>query len=255
MSRKKGKEKEMDNIENIIDRIKKAVRLANKTTEAGERDVAMRLARNLADKHGIAFSEIELDAETAAPDKPQREDAEGWESYDAAVDARVCVILRKHFAVVRVLYVNKARGKVRYTYFGSRLNIDIAKYVADILRREAKKAWREVKKAEKDGVLGFALKRCDYMAGFFFRIHQKLLEHPIRNDLEAVKKESERAEEMFRQFADGEKIENKKPRTSNNMDSRAAGYERAGNISLNRPCGTGTPSSGKIEQKAVLGLR
>lgn len=44
-----------DNIDGIIERIKKAVRLANKTTEAGERETAMRLAKNLAEKNGIAF--------------------------------------------------------------------------------------------------------------------------------------------------------------------------------------------------------
>ena len=45
----------MDAIDKIIERIKKAVRLANKTTESGERETALRLARNLAEKNDIAL--------------------------------------------------------------------------------------------------------------------------------------------------------------------------------------------------------
>ena len=59
-----------DNIDGIIERIKKAVRLANKTTEAGERETAMRLAKNLAEKNGIAFAEIAVDEESVC--KAQR---------------------------------------------------------------------------------------------------------------------------------------------------------------------------------------
>ena len=145
----KEKEKEMDAIDKIIERIKKAVRLANKTTEAGERETAMRLARNLAEKNGIAFDEIEIERE-AVGSACQEEDGE-LKPLDMAVDGRIGGVLRNHFAVVMMMHLYKSRRKVRYTYFGSHLNIDIAKYVADILRREARKAWRNAKKDAERG--------------------------------------------------------------------------------------------------------
>lgn len=105
-----------DNIDGIIERIKKAVRLANKTTEAGERETAMRLAKNLAEKNGIAFDEIAVDEESVCKaqraqegrcgeplprlyvvgsgvaESPLRERcAEGWRIAGASPDRAECV--------------------------------------------------------------------------------------------------------------------------------------------------------------------
>ena len=248
----------MDAIDKIIDRIKKAVRLANKTTEAGERETAIRLARNLAEKHGIAFSEVEADAVVADSAKQVEED--GFQSYDAIVDGRICGIIRAHFAVVTMLYLRHVgtTRKVKRTYFGSSLNIEIAKYVADILRREAQKAWRNVKKMEADGMLGFRLKRADYMAGFFWKIHKRLTEHPIRNDIDQRNAESKKAEELFDKYRQNNKVEDHKMRGGGDSADSASlysGFMAADKIALNRPCGNGMPSAGAIGKHGVLGLR
>lgn len=50
----------MTEIENTIEKIKKAVRLANKTTEQGERETALRLARRFAEAKGLAFDDAVL---------------------------------------------------------------------------------------------------------------------------------------------------------------------------------------------------
>ena len=247
----------MDNIDKIIERIKKAVRLANKTTEAGEREVAMRLARNLAEKNGIAFSEIESDAVVA--DSAKQVNEEELQSYDAIVDGRICGIIRVHFAVVVMLYVRHIgmTRTVQKTYFGSSLNIEIAKYVADILRREAQKAWREVKRMEANGTLGFRLKRADYMAGFFWKIHKRLTEHPIRNDLDQRDAESKKAEELFEKYRQNNAVKDAKTRGGGaNADNASlySGFMAADKISLNRPCGNGAPRSGEISKQGVLGF-
>lgn len=244
---------EMDAIDKIIERIKKAVRLANKTTESGERETAMRLARNLAEKNGIAFDEIEIEREAVGL-AYQEEEGE-LKSMDMAVDGRICGVLRNHFAVVMMMHLFKARRKVRYTYFGSHLNIDIAKYVADILRREARKAWRNAKKDAQCGFFSAPLKRADFMAGFFFRIHMKLEENPIRNDRDQVAAESKKAEELFKRYKESNEVNEMKPKMGNNMASRILGFDSAARVSLNRPCGNGMPSAGAIGTQGVLGLR
>lgn len=241
------------NIDEVIAKIKKAVRLANKTTEAGERETAMRLARNLAEKNGIAFDEIEIERE--AVDAAHHEEEDELKSMDLAVDGRICGVLRNHFAVVMMMHLYKTRRKVRYTYFGSRLNIDIAKYVADILRREAKKAWRDAKKDVQCGIFNVPLKRADFMAGFFFRIHRKLEENPIRNDRDQVAAESKKAEELFNRYKESNEVNETKPKMGNNMASCILGFDSAARVSLNRPCGNGMPSAGAIGRQEVLGLR
>lgn len=243
----------MDAIDKIIERIKKAVRLANKTTEAGERETAMRLARNLAEKNGIAFDEIEIEREAVGAAHHEEEDE--LKSLDMAVDGHICGVLRNHFAVIMMMTVYKKRRKVRYTYFGSHLNIDIAKYVADILRREAKKAWRDAKKDVQCGIFNVPLKRADFMAGFFFRIHRKLEENPIRNDRDQVAAESKKAEELFSRYKESNEVNEMKPKMGNNMASCMLGFDSAARVSLNRPCGNGMPSAGAIGRQGVLGLR
>lgn len=240
-------------IDKIIERIKKAVRLANKTTEAGERETAMRLARNLAEKNGIAFDEIEIEREAVGSARQEEEDE--LKSMDMAVDGRICGVIRNHFAVVMMMHLYKTRRKVRYTYFGSRLNIDIAKYVADILRREARKAWRNAKRNAQCGIFSNNLKRADFMAGFFFRIHMKLKENPIRNDRDQVAAESNKAEELFDRYKERNEVNETKPKTGNNIASRILGFDSAAMISLNRPCGNGMQSAGAIGTQGVLGLR
>ena len=58
-------------IDEVIAKIKKAIRLANKTTSEGERDTALRLARRLAEKNGVAFDEV---AEEASADRAVKVD-------------------------------------------------------------------------------------------------------------------------------------------------------------------------------------
>lgn len=242
-----------DNIDGIIERIKKAVRLANKTTEAGERETAMRLAKNLAEKNGIAFDEIAVDEESVG--KAQRAQDEDWKATDMVVDGRICQVLREHFGVVcMMMMIRRATNKRKFTYFGPMVNIEIAKYAADILRREACRAWRDVKKAEKDGTLGFKLRRTDYMEGFFLKINKKLEDHPMRNDISEA---SQKAEAEFKKYEQeqGNVKEYKQRVVKDDAASLYHGYMSADRVSLNRPCGNGAPKAGELQERRQIGRR
>ena len=241
-----------DNIDGIIERIKKAVRLANKTTEAGERETAMRLAKNLAEKNGIAFDEIAVDEESVG--KAQRAQDEDWKATDMVVDGRICQVLREHFGVVCMITIRRETDKRKFTYFGPMVNIEIAKYAADILRREACRAWRDVKKSEKEGTLGFKLRRADYMDGFFWKIHKKLEAHPLRNDISEA---SQKAEAAFKQYEQeqGNVKEHKQRGVKDDAASLYHGYMSADRVSLNRPCGNGAPKAGELQERRQIGRR
>ena len=241
-----------DNIDGIIERIKKAVRLANKTTEAGERETAMRLAKNLAEKNGIAFDEIAVDEESVC--KAQRAQDKDWKATDMVVDGRICQVLRAHFGVVCMMTIRRETDKRKFTYFGPMVNIEIAKYAADILRREACRAWRDVEKSEKEGTLGFNLRRADYMAGFFLKIHKKLEAHPLWNDIrEAIQK----ADAEFKKYEheQGKVKEHKQRGVKDDAASLYHGYMSADRVSLNRPCGNGAPKAGELQERRQIGRR
>ena len=231
----------MNNIDNIIERIKKAVRLANKTTEAGERDTAMRLARQLAERNGVAFEDILENNHDAGR---QVQESSEWEHGHGVIDGHACVIIRNHFGVVVMLH---ARGVMRkYTYFGNSLNIGIAKYVNEILHREAQKAWREVKK-ETEWELGFEVDKKSFMRGWFFRIHKKLTEHPIRNDLDQFEAERKAAEEQFKRYSDDHNVRNSNIAGAGKRADDASLYHGsmlADRVSLNRPCEAGGTGAG-----------
>lgn len=244
----------MDNIDNIIERIKKAVRLANKTTEAGERDTAMRLARQLAERNGVAFEDILENNHDAGR---QVQESSEWEHGHGVIDGHACVILRNHFGVVVMLH---ARGVMRkYTYFGNSLNIGIAKYVNEILHREAQKAWREVKK-ETEWELGFKIDKKSFMRGWFFRIHRKLTEHPIRNDLDQFEAERKAAEEQFKRYSDDHNVRNSNIAGAGKRADDASlyhGFMLADRVSLNRPCEADGTCAGvaQVGRQVRIGMR
>lgn len=239
----------MDNIEAVIEKIKKAIRLANKTTEAGERETAMRLAKNLAEKNGIAIDEVMQD--TRDTGKQEQVDTK-WVHGNGVIDGHTCVILRQHFGVVVMM---TAKGVYRrFTYFGNSLNIGIAKYVFDILQRESARAWRQVRKEEAN--YGFKVDKQAFMRGWFFRIHKKLEEHPLRNDIDA---DAAAAEKAFKKYAEAHETTQKKIGRGGKNDDDASlyrGYMMAKDVSLNRPCECGAGEGVKqVGRQAMIGHR
>lgn len=230
----------MDNpIDAVVEKIKKAVRLARRTTSEGERETALRLARELAERNGLAFEEIAAD--DATPDKAtQAEDTRYTTKYDGPEWGRTCFILYTHFGVEALLVSSPDGGRKRKAlWFGSRLNIEIAKHVAHILLRESRRGWSEVKSS--------GLVRDLFMQGFFWAVHERLKENPLRNDAEvaADRAQTDRKVDEFerrmKEQGEGEVKRRgpRKPRSKgDDADAKAyvAGLRAGSAVGLARPC-------------------
>lgn len=239
------------NIDEIIDKIKKAVRLANKTTSEGERDTALRLARRLAERNGVAFEEVAEDAGEGGDDGRAVVESDGDETRrpNNADMGFIAYILKQHFGVVFMMHVNpKRRGVMRVSWVGSRLNIDIARHVCHILVRESGRAWREAKHAaERDGRK--PLDRTAFMRGFFWAIARKLAEYPLRNDLDdAIRKAERRLLEYQMEAGNAKMLHSRSSgRGMTDVDALARGFGAGQGVSLARPC------EGKGESPLALG--
>lgn len=225
----------MTDIDKVIEKIKKAVRLANRTTESGERDTALRLAKSLAERNGIAFDEIEADAGADA-DRAVREDEEGWAKDATGSEFGCsCFVLREHFGVILMLRRFKGVGRRRFTWFGSPLNIDIAKHVHHILMRESRRAWREFSAAEKERGEEQP-KRESFIKGFFWAISCRLAEHPLRNDAQ-LKEDRRRADAKLLAFAQENEVRTRQVRNRKmEAGSFVGGADAAKGVNLARPC-------------------
>ena len=233
----------MTDIEITIEKIKKAVRLANKTTEQGERETALRLARQLAEAKGIAFDDIVVEREEASA---RREEDDDYTRWHGSVSGWAIVTLRNHFGVVVMTWKRRCDiGKVRMTWFGSALNIDIARYCYDVLVRECERAWRKAK--------GMGLKKEQFVRGWFYAIHRKLTEHPLRNDAEQFEAERREAERKFKEATKNENVKEKDIRKAgDDIDSLSMGYQMGKGVSLNRPCGTTAGNHAEIGETKLL---
>ena len=240
----------MDRADDVIEKIKKCLRLAGKTTEAGERDAAMGMARRLADANGIALETVEAgegagNARNVTDERP--------EAVRGPEVGHACNILRTHFGVVLMfIHADGRRGRVcRLSWFGTRLNIDIARHVYHILLRESRRAWNEKRRTHLEAVREVAAKygllpssmfktrldRGAFLAGFFYAIDQKLRECPLRNDREAYEAERKEAEDAFERFKEGNEVGEKRNRgKAKDRESIIEGIRSGSAVNLARPC-------------------
>ena len=226
------------NIDEVITKIKKAIRLANKTTSEGERETAMRLARNLAERNGVAFEEVAEDAGESDSGRSVKEDDDIEQSKPSDSDlGHICYILKHHFGVIMMLSLRKGNSRrMKASWFGSHLNIDIARYVYHILVREGARAWREANKAAK--AMEVDLDKAAFMRGFFWAICKKLEENPLRNDLDGAVRDAER---KFLEYQEENGQVKMRPsgRNKKNLDvgSLVRGFDAGHDVNLARPCG------------------
>jgi hypothetical protein len=252
----------MDAMDAIVEKIKKAMRLAQKAGTEGERVAAENAAKRLASANGIALESITVEDNEA---KSAMVEGEDWYRLSGCEVGHAVNLIRRHFAVVMMLRQHGRR--VKFTYFGCRLNIEIAKYVYEIVIRESRSAWNRTRKAHATkqlvvraqyGVEMDDLKKGAFMRGFFFALHEKLEKNPIRNDLEQYEAERKSAERKFEEFKSRGGVEETKMRRSPQDYSAAnAGYAAGKGVSLNRPCdshGYGGRAA-QISQQFQLGMK
>lgn len=219
-----------DAADSVIAKIKKAIRLARGTKEEGERETALRLARQLAERNGLAFEEIDEGLEVARAVQINDDAEERIEGPEIGYSFS---IIHDHFGVVAMITQTSrwdaAHG--RYTWFGPRINIDIARHVHHILLRESRAAFRRARKVAP------RIKRLAFMQGFFAAIYIKLTEHPLRNDREAFAAEKKAAERKFEEFRTKHSVrESRKPRSPDDPNAISMGYHDGKKVNLARPC-------------------
>lgn len=216
-------------LEGIITKIKKAMRLAQKAGTEGERVAAERAAHRLAESNGIDISTLKIgDSEAKAV---MKDDGDKLRHYGAE-SGFAYQLIRKHFGVIVMEWRDRnSRSSIRrVTFFGVNINIEIAKYVYVILMREFHKDYKEVK--------GWGLDKRSFMTGWFIQIDKKLTDHPLRNDRDQFETEKEAAERKFKEYQS--KTDNIKMRTINRSSKDAEslyhGFRSAEKVNLSRPC-------------------
>ena len=216
-------------LEGIIAKIKKAMRLAQKAGTDGERVAAERAAHRLAESNGIDISTLKIgDSEAKAV---MKDDGDKLRHYGAE-SGFAYQLIRKHFGVIVMewRHKNSTSSIRRVTFFGVNINIEIAKYVYVILMREFHKDYKQVK--------GWGLDKRSFMTGWFMQIDKKLTDHPLRNDRDQFEAEKEAAERKFKEYQS--KTDNIKMRTINrsNKDAESLyrGFRTAEKVNLSRPC-------------------
>lgn len=221
-------------VDEVLEKIKKIMRLANKAGTDGERAAAEAAAQRLADMHGIDLSHLTV---TEGDTKAVQKDSEKAYMRSGVENSFISHVLRKHFGVVVMMNYRVGQSTMRLTFFGVNLNIEIAKWVYDILYRESRKAWAKER--------GWGLKKKTWMTGWFMQIDRKLTEHPLRNDLDQFQAEKDAAERKFKEYCSNNQGVKEQTTKGDRSDKEALyrGYMAADKVQLNRPCeGRETPS-------------
>lgn len=253
----------MNTPEEIIQKIKAALRLARRASTAGEQAAAEAAAKRLADKNGIALGELEVEESRVCTGKY---DDDNWLSASYGMEIGfITAVLRNHFGIVLV-QTRRADGKIRLSWIGTAINVDIAKHVYAILLRECRKDWGEariVKRQAKEALKGIRispslrglapgassrmnqiaalrdLSKQAFYAGWFSAVNYLLTLHPLRNDLDQLEAERKSANDFLDKMkAEGEIADKQKNPKISEKDrlSFRLGASAGETIRLNRPC-------------------
>lgn len=161
--------------ENVVERIRKLLRLGRGTNHDAERDAALAKAAELAAEAGLDIGGIDADGGGVRVTHERT-------PLVRRSHARTCVhsILREHFGVT---VVSGWRGCV---YIGPRVNIEIARHIEVFLLREASGGWARHRKGLRR-VRDAGRRRKQWTHGFFCAVATALRARPLRNDAEALR--------------------------------------------------------------------
>jgi hypothetical protein len=128
--------------EEIIEKIKKLLRMQRGGSE-GEIANALRLAQDLADKHGINLDGVNPDEEPARPIGHEDALQSGQIRFEAKYAGMVC----QQFFRVEVFTRRIAWNRFALTFVGTDWDREIARYVFDFLSGHFRRSWRAAQKA------------------------------------------------------------------------------------------------------------
>lgn len=217
------------NPEEIVERIRKAVRLARKAATDGERNAAMNAAIRMAKSAGLDLDEICADG---VEDGGKVATICGRRVNIDAIETQLAAwIMSRHFSIA--VAFEKMRKGVKVLWIGNRLNIGIAQYAWEIMLRESEKAYERMQKERKVK----QEQRSLYMRGFFFAIDLLLQHFPLRNDTEQAEAERKAAERELQRKKDEQKFNTKGTNNDSGEDGDAVtkGFRDGQKVRMNRP--------------------
>lgn len=222
----------------VVERIRKALRLARKAATDGERDAAMNAAKRMAEANGLDLDGIDGEGEDggkAVVVNGKRVDIDAVETQLAAW------IISRHFSICVAFEKMRRGGGVKVLWIGNRINIGVAQYAWNIMLRESVRYFDELLKASKVNPKYRGL----YMRGFFFAIDKLLTEHPLRNDVEQADAERRKAEDLLKEREKMQEFKLSNPEGEGETDGDAIvkGLKDGAKVRLNRPVG-GTDGKG-----------
>lgn len=230
-----------DPMEAVLDKLRHIMRLARRAGTDGERQAAELAARRIADRHGIALESVEIGPDVG---RTVRADEAATGIYRGCEFGMAAWIIREHFAVQVMFCVNRLRHG-RLSWFGTRINIDVARYAFDIIIRECRKHCRAARAKHARMWRGhMKFSKESFMRGWFHVIDEKLTAHPLRNDLDTFRAEKRRLEAAFDRYRQNNAVTDvgHRPRETNAW-AVAAGMEAAQSVSLSRPCEGRAPAA------------
>lgn len=217
----------------IVERIRKVMRLARRAATEGERDAALSAAKRLAKVSGVSIEVLDVDIEETVMIRDSSSEAK---TSNVGTEVNLAIqMLFKHFGIRVILDFHRGgrtlTRRVGFTWIGNRINIGVAKYAYEIMIRESRKEWRKVK--------GWGIKKGAFMLGFFYGIDQELENNPLRNDIDKLKAEGEAAERRMQDLIKQDKIRYKKSQDlkkhAKDGYSLMRGFESAEHVKFSRP--------------------
>ena len=240
--------------DDIIEKIRKCMRLARNSGSEGEKNAAEASAKRLADKAGLSLSDI---IQTDSAIKTDEFCDNTLHPVLGSEIGYVTAVLRQHFGIILIQCM--FGRKVKYKWVGTKINVEIAKHVFEILIRECRKDWKEARIArslaadltspkykgyrspdkERRLVALSKLNKRAFLDGWFYTIHQKLIAHPLRNDIDQFNAEKKSCEEFFKKMQEESDIKDKRKKNGASELDRTSvmmGFDAAKKVNLNRPC-------------------
>lgn len=171
----------------LLDRIRKLLRLARGTTHRAEAEAALLKAAELADGAGLAIDGIDADRQEIRITHER-----GGVRRRSHSRLRCHGVLRRHFSVE--VLGSSGTGCI---YIGPAVNIAIAQHVEAYLLRQCADGWLVAAAAQQWGPTKAAARkkkaaRQAYEVGFYFGINKVLADRPVRNDAQEIKTAVER---------------------------------------------------------------
>lgn len=245
--------------EEVVEKIRKCVRLANRGATEGERSAARERARALAEKNGIAIEGLDED-----PPIPVRVEDEAYHTRTGIEQTLAVHMIEEHFGVSSFWsrLVGDSRRQ-RVVWVGERCNIPIARNIYVVATRAARRAWEDRRKRDREDEKEYrrlrrrwrqaftgapfplthprrattgpdARKR--FMIGFFGAVGRTLEARPLRNDLDRLAAERTAALAKIDEMRSrGAVVDVRNNTGRSNIVAELAGYEEGRKVSLNRP--------------------